>query len=343
MERSKRPGRIERRVEVVLAVRGPHHQHVGGNHGRLVQLAAVGEVAVEQVDPGPGDALTAGRGVEGLQLHEQLVDHARHAFVPAAATHAATGGPDGVDLLNEADGAALLAGVLAELLEERPDFAVGLPVVHRLEGRRRHEQEGDVGLLGHGLGHERLPRSGWPLEEHATPGGPAHGVAERLMGEEQVDGAHDLRLDGVDAHQVLQAHLRLTGPDERVRRPPGEEEGRQHDRPQHADDEEDRDHGAQPVREVQGGEDAVPADPADHYPAQDQGGDRHQAAKPGQPASLTGLGDVRTAEDGVAHDPGDRPAGVGRSFLAGTCGARDLFGRPTHDRLRSLPRGRLPI
>ncbi len=78
----------ERRVEVVLAVGGPHHQHVGGNDGRLVQLAAVGEVAVEQVDPGPGDALAAGRGVEGLQLHEQLVDHARHAFVPAAATHA---------------------------------------------------------------------------------------------------------------------------------------------------------------------------------------------------------------------------------------------------------------
>ena len=209
----------ERRVEVVLAVGSPHHQHVGGKDGGLVQLAAVGEVAVEQVDPGPGDALTAGRGVEGLQLHEQLVDHARHAFVPTAATHAATGSPDGVDLLDEADGAALLAGVLTELLEERSDFAVGLPVVHRLEGRRRHEQERDVGLLGHGLGHEGLPRSGWPLEEHATPGGPAHGVAERLMGEEQVDGAHHLRLDGVDAHQVLQAHLRLTRTDECVRRP----------------------------------------------------------------------------------------------------------------------------
>ena len=234
-------GADERRVEVVLAVGGADHQHVGGHDGRLVQLAAVGEVAVEQVDPGPGDALTAGRGVEGLQLHEQLVDHARDALGPAAAAHAAPGGADGVDLLDEADGAALLAGVLAELLEEGPDLAVGLPVVHRLEGRGGHEEEGDVGLLGHGLGHERLARSGRPLEEHAAPGRPAHGVAERLMGEEQVDGAHDLGLDGVDAHQVLQAHLGLARADERVRRPPGGEQRGQHDRTQHADDEDDRD------------------------------------------------------------------------------------------------------
>jgi len=31
------------------------------------------------------------------------------------------------------------------------------------------------------------------------------------MGEEQVDGAHDLGLDGVDAHQVFEAHLGLAG------------------------------------------------------------------------------------------------------------------------------------
>ncbi len=159
----------ERRVEVVLAVGGAHHQHVGRHDGRLAQLAAVGEVAVEQVDPGPGDALAAGRRVEGLQLHEQLVDHAGDALVPAAAAHAPPSGTDGVDLLNEADGAALLAGVLAELLEEGTDFAVRLPVVHRLEGRGRHEQEGDVGLLGHGLGHEGLAGPGRPLEEHAAP------------------------------------------------------------------------------------------------------------------------------------------------------------------------------
>ena len=197
----------ERRVEVVLAVRGTDDEHVGRHDRRLVQLAAVGQVAVDQVDPRRRDALAAGRAVEGLQLHQQLVDDARHALGAAAAAHAAAGGADGIDLLNEADGTALLAGVLAQLLEEGTDLAVGLAVVHRLEGGGRHEEERDVGLLGHRLGHERLARPGRPLEQDAAPGRAAHGVAEGLMREEQVDGAHDLGLDGVDPDQVLQTDL----------------------------------------------------------------------------------------------------------------------------------------
>ena len=330
------------RVEVVLAVGGAHDQHVGRHDGRLVQLGAVGEVAVEQVDPGPGEALAAGRGVEGLQLHEQLVDHAGHALGPAAAAHAAPGGADGVDLLDEADGAALLAGVLAQLLEEGADLAVGLPVVHRLEGRGGHEEEGDVRLLGHRLGDERLARPGRPLEEHAAAGRAAHGVAEGLVGQEEVDGAHHLGLDRVDPDEVLEAHLGLAGADERVRRAPGAEEGGQHDRPEHADDEEDGQGGAQPVREVHGGEDAVPGDPADDDPAEDECGDRHQAAQAGEAAALTGPGHVGAAEDGVAHDPRDGwSATVG--LLAGTCGGRDQIGGPTHDRLRSSPEDVFPI
>ncbi len=131
------------------------------------------------------------------------------------------------------------------------------------------------------------------------------------MGEEQVDGAHHLGLDGVDADQVFEAHLGLARSDERVRRPPGGKEGGQHDRPQHADDEDDRDGGAQPVREVERGEDAVPADPADDDPAEGEGGDRHQAAEAGHPAALPGSGHVGAAQDGVAHDPRDGPAGGG--------------------------------
>ena len=46
---------------------------------------------------------------------------------------------------------------------------------------------------------------------------------------------------------------------------------------------------------------------ADDDPAEDERGDRHQAAQPGDAAALTGPGDVRAAEDGVAHDPGDGP------------------------------------
>ena len=47
---------------------------------------------------------------------------------------------------------------------------------------------------------------------------------------------------------------------------------------------------------------------ADDHPAEGQGADRHQAAEPGHPPALPGSGDVRTAQDGVAHDPGDGPA-----------------------------------
>ena len=243
--RARRPGQPEvdravepagpdqRRVEVVLAVGGADDEDVGGDDGRLAQLAAVGQVAVEQVDPGRGEALAPGRGVEGLQLHQQLVDDAGHALGPAAAAHAAPRGADGVDLLDEADGAALSVGVLAQLLEVGADLAVRLAVVHRLEGRGGHEEEGDVGLLGHRLGHEGLAGARGPLEEDAAARRAAHGVAERLVGEEQVDGAHHLGLDGVDADEVLQAHGGLAGSDERVRRAPGPDERRQHDRAEH--------------------------------------------------------------------------------------------------------------
>ena len=54
---------------------------------------------------------------------------------------------------------------------------------------------------------------------------------------------------------------RLAGADERVGRATGAEERRGHDRPEHEDDEDDAGrHRAEPVRQVDGGEDAVPGD-----------------------------------------------------------------------------------
>ncbi len=81
---------------------------------------------------------------------------------------AAPGAADGIELLDEPDGAALPPGVLAQGLEVGADLAVGLAVEHGLEGRRRDEQERHAGLGGHGLGHVGLagaragPRTGWP-------------------------------------------------------------------------------------------------------------------------------------------------------------------------------------
>jgi hypothetical protein len=161
------------------------------------------------------------------------------------------------------------------------------------------------------------------------------------VGQEQIDRTDDLGLYRIDTDQVLQAHLGLAGPDEGVRRTPGGEQRGQHDGAEHPDDEQDREGRAQPVRHVERREDAVTGDTADDDPPEDQGADRHQTAETGKPAALTGLGHIGAAEDGVAHDPGDGMGG--HAVSAGTCEGGDLFGRPAHDRLRSLPRGRFLI
>ena len=147
--------------------------------------------------------------VEGLQLDEELVHHARHAFVAPTAAKAVAGPADGVDLLDEADGAALSPRVLAQRLEVRADLAVGLAVEHGLERRRGDEEERHVGLLGHGLGHEGLARSRGPFEQDAAPWHASHLVAEGLVAEEKVDRTHDLAFDGVDPDHVVEAHVDL--------------------------------------------------------------------------------------------------------------------------------------
>ncbi len=322
-------------VEVVLAVGGADDQHVGGHDGRLAQLAAIGEVTVDQVDPGPGKALASGRAVEGLQLHQQLVDDAGYSLGPRAGAHAAPRGADGVDLLDETDSTALLAGVLAQLLEEGADLAVRLSVVHGLEGRSGHEQEGDVGLLGHGLGHEGLAGARRPLEQDTAPGRATHGVVEGLVGEEEIDGADHLGLDGVDAHQVLQADCRLARPDEDVRRAAGPEEGRSHDRSEHQHDEHEGEEATEPVRQVDRREDAVSARLADDDPAECERRHRDQAPQTGDAPALARPRHVRAAEDGVPHDPGHGLAGTGIGARSG----RDHIGRSTHDRTPFIPRG----
>jgi len=150
---------------------------------RLAQPAAGGQPAVDEVHGGPGDAGGGGRLVEGLQLDEQLVDHPGHPFAPGA-PGARAGGADGVDLLDEADRPAFAAGVGPQGLEVGADLAVGLAVVHRLERRRRHEQERHAGLCGHGLGQVGLARAGRPLEEDASAGRAPHAITEGLVGEE---------------------------------------------------------------------------------------------------------------------------------------------------------------
>src|SRR5207302_1849105 len=107
--------------------------NVGGRRDLLLELRMRRQELVDELDEGVAQPGTERRLVERLQLDEQLVDDTGDAFTLGAA-HTRTRPADSVDLLNEADGAALLAGGDAQGLEERADLAVGLAVVHRLEG-----------------------------------------------------------------------------------------------------------------------------------------------------------------------------------------------------------------
>ena len=348
-------GTDERRIEVVLAIRCPHHQDVGRHHCRLAQLSAVGEVTVHHVDPRRCHTLAPCRRVERLELDQQLVDHTGHALTGPVAEPPA-GRPDGVDLLDEPDGAAFPACVLPELLEERPDLAIGLPVVHRLEGRRGDEEERDVGLLGHRLGHKRLAGPRRTLEEDAAPGRAAHGVAEGLVSQEEVDGTDHLRLDGVDPHQVLEADGGLTRADQGVRRAARADEGGQHDYSEHQDDDEGGEHAGRPVGQVKARHDPVTRRRADRDPARDERAAADESQEAGHATSLPQAGHVgRTPQDRVSDDPRDRrprrrPSGLHAPgpprirLRVRTRGIRHALGRSaTHDLTPFIPRGRFPM
>ena len=122
--------------------------------------------AVRPFDDTAAHALPERGEVEGLQLDQQLVDDAGDALPGRRAAHPGAGAADGVDLLDETDRAALLAGRLAERLEVGADLAVGLAVVHRLERRRGDEEDhldraGDIQRFRqHGAGVRQNVRAG---------------------------------------------------------------------------------------------------------------------------------------------------------------------------------------
>ena len=162
--------------------------------------------------------------VEALHLDQQFVDHADDAFTLRAGVHAAAGATDRVELLDVADRAALVAGGLAQGLEERADLLVRLAVVHRLELAGRHEEEWDTRFGGHRFGEVGLAGAGRPFEQHATPCVAAHLALERLRGEEQVHRVDRFALGLVGADDVIEAHVGVRRPQQRVGRAAGGEE-----------------------------------------------------------------------------------------------------------------------
>ena len=177
--------------------------------------------------------------VEGLELDQQLVDDAGDALPAAALAHPGPGGPDGVDLLDEADGPALLPGGLAQRGEEGPDLPVGLAVEHRLEGRGRHEEKRHPGLSGQGLGQMGLARTRGSLEEDGLAGCPAHLGTEGGVGQKQVEGADSLLDHDGHPFYIVEGDIDLLRPVADVRRAAGGEQRHHHDR-RHQDDQGDQ-------------------------------------------------------------------------------------------------------
>ena len=292
----------QRGVEVGGAVGGREHQYVRRDRAGLVDAQVLGQQDVHPLDEPALETRRRRRLVEGLQLDQQLIDDPGDAFAATRPTHAGAGGTDGVDLFDEPDGAAIATRGRAQRTEVGADLAVGLSVVHRLERRRRHEQERHARLARHCLGDVRLARSRWPLEEHAAPRGGAELVAQRLMREEQVERAHDLFPHDVAADDVVETDLDVVWPIQHVRRTAGSPHRQeQHAHQQHDDDEA----GCQLRIDADGRQHRL----APHEPQRQPEGDaphgNRQAPDPAHPRVLTRHRDVGlpTAQDLRAVQP----------------------------------------
>ena len=112
----------------------------------------------------------------------------------------AAGGAHGVELVDEDDGRRVLAG----LLEQPPDARGAQAGEHLDERGGRLGEELGAGLLGHGLGEQRLAGAGRPVEQDALGHARAE-VAEALGVLEELDHLAQLVLGLVGAGHVVPA------------------------------------------------------------------------------------------------------------------------------------------
>ena len=163
----------------------------------------LGEESVCSSPEGVGEPGAPGWVVERLHLDEKLVDHTTGSFrhrrsVEAriacrGAVHASAPTADGVELFDESDGPAFLAGNLSEAAEVGANLASCGPVPHALEGGRRHEQKRHPGLSGQRLRSMGLACPRGPFEEDPASRLATHLVAEPLMVEKDVERVAYLR------------------------------------------------------------------------------------------------------------------------------------------------------
>ena len=151
---------------------------------------------VEDLGPvGGGDDDDARARFESVHLRQELVEGLLALVVghdgPAPAL------ADGVDLVDEDDRRSPLAGIGEEVADPgRPH-----PDEQLHEARTGEGEEGDLGLAGHGSGHERLARARGPdHEDPARAYRTGLGVALGVL--QEVDDLDDLALGPVVAGHV---------------------------------------------------------------------------------------------------------------------------------------------
>src|SRR5918994_6947899 len=223
------PARPQQRwVEVIRAVGCGDQEDVVVARLRSGEAPVRRKVVVDHLDEAGPDAVAKWRLIERLHLDQQLVHHAgaagpddvrrnsSEACRVWARVQAASIGADRVDLLDEADGPALLARELSKPAEERADPGGGHPEPHRLERRTGDEQERHARLLGHRLGQVRLAGSRRALEQDPSTGVPAELVSACGVPEEHVESPAHLVDLVVESANLVQPDLDLFGSNDRV-------------------------------------------------------------------------------------------------------------------------------
>ena len=159
------------------------------HHDLAVEAAGAQQGGVEDVGPvGGGHHHDAGGDLEAVHLGEHLVERLL-ALVVAAAEAGAALAADGVDLVDEDDRPAHLAGGLEEVAD--PAGADADEHLHEVGAGDRQERH--AGLAGDGPGDQRLAGAGRADEQHAL-GDAGADLAELLGVLQEVDDLGDLLL-----------------------------------------------------------------------------------------------------------------------------------------------------
>lgn len=160
----------------------------------------------------------ASAGAEIRQTGERAALHARCQQVRRReSADRVAGSAEGVEFVDEPDGAAFLARGGTKRPEECTDLPLGRPLQSGLEGGRCCEEERYVRLFGDCFGQVGLSSTRRSFKKNSPARPPPHVAGEGAVGKEEVDGPDDLGLDDVDTDDVVEPDVDLFGTDDLVR------------------------------------------------------------------------------------------------------------------------------